>query len=97
MNLPESIKAFTFRFLKIVINSQGIKLKNEANMVMYEETKIILLKAYLVFLFINELNHFMKRYLNKNKSYNSCKTTELKESKEIGEQFNKITFWLYIN
>ena len=59
---------------------------------MYEETKIILLKAYLVFLIINELNHFMKRYLNKNKSYNSCKTTELKETKEIGEQLIKLLF-----
>ena len=59
---------------------------------MYEETKIILLKAYLVFLIINELYHFMKRYLNKNKSYNSCKTTELKESKEIGEQLIKLLF-----
>ena len=92
MNLPESIKPFTFRFLKIVINSQGIKLKNEANIIMYEETKIILLKAYLVFLIINELNHFMKRYLNKNKSYNSCETTELKESKEIGERLIKLLF-----
>ena len=92
MNLPESIKAFTFRFLNIVINSKGIKLKNEANIVIDQETKITLLKAYLVFLIIHELNHFMKRYLNKNKSFNSCKTPEIKECKEGGEQLIKLLF-----
>ena len=92
MNLPESIKAFTFRFLKIVINSQGIKLKNESKMVIDHEIKILLLRAYLVFLVIHELNHFMKRYLNKNKSFNSCKTPEIKECKEGGEQLIKLLF-----
>ncbi len=29
MNLPKSIKGFTFRFLKIVVNSEGVKLKTK--------------------------------------------------------------------
>ena len=50
MNLPQTIKGFTFRFLKIVLNSRGIKLNvdNTAN-------TPILLRAYLIFVIIHEL------------------------------------------
>ena len=89
MNLPESIKGFTFRFLKIVINSKGVKLKPNSKNI---ENITILLTAYLVFLAIHELNHFMKRYLNQNKSFKVCKTPEIKEYKEGGEQLIKLLF-----
>ena len=90
MSLPESIKAFTFRFLKIVINYEGIRLNNEqsSNSIII----LLLLKAYLVFIVIHELNHFMKRYLNKNQIYDLCKTPIIKDYKEGGEQLIKLLF-----
>ena len=90
MNLPKSIKGFTFRFLKIIVNSEGVELKNKEHI--DEENILILLKAYLIFLIIHELNHFMKRYLNKKNSYKVCKTPEIKEHKEGGEQLIKLLF-----
>ena len=90
MSLPESIKAFTFRFLKIVINYEGIRLNNEqsSNSIII----LLLLKAYLVFIVIHELNHFMKRYLNQNQIYDLCKTHIVKDYKEGGEQLIKLLF-----
>ena len=90
MSLPESIKAFTFRFLKIVINYEGIRLNNEqsSNSIII----LLLLKAYLVFIVIHELNHFMKRYLNQNQIYDLCKTPIVKDYKEGGEQLIKLLF-----
>ena len=94
MSLPESIKAFTFRFLKIVINSEGIRLKNEQS---YNTIIILLLlKAYLVFIVIHELNHFMKRYLNQNQIYDLCKTPIVKDYKEGGEQLKVARFSLAV-
>ena len=92
MSLPESIKGFTFGYLKIVINSKGIKLENDANMSINQANKMLLLKAYLVFLIIQELNHFIKRFLNKNKSFNLSITTEINGCKEGGEQLIKLLF-----
>ena len=90
MNLPETIKAFTFRFLKIVVNSKGIRLKNEQQK---NSTVIfLLLEAYLVFIVIHELNHFMKRYLNQNQNYDVCKTPHVKDFKEGGEHLIKLLF-----
>ena len=63
MSLPESIKAFTFLFLKIVIKSKGVRLKNEesknSNKNIGDNIILLLLKADLVFIIIHELNHFM--------------------------------------
>jgi len=56
MRLSRDIKAFTFRFLKIVINIEDVEFKNGNN----EEDKEILLKAYLMFLLIHEFNHLIK-------------------------------------
>ena len=64
MGLPKTIKGFTFRFLKIVINSKGIILN------MNEISKFTLLKAYLIFVLINGQNHFMKRHFNINSVIN---------------------------
>ena len=91
MNLPESIKGFTFPFLRIVINSKGVKLKTNYQNI-DNVSIILLLKAYLIFLVIQELNHFMKRYLNQNMSYKICKTSEIKGYKEGGEQLIKLLF-----
>ena len=91
MNLPESIKGFTFLFLKIIINSKGVKLKTNSQNI-DKLSILLLLKAYLIFLLIYELNHFMKRYLNQNKSYKICKTPEIKDYKEGGEQLIKLLF-----
>ena len=96
MNLPESIKAFTFRFLKIVINSKGIRLKNEQskdkNKNIGNNVILLLLKAYLIFIIIHELNHFMKRYLNQNKAYDLCKTPTVNEHNEGGELLIELIF-----
>jgi len=92
MNLPESIKAFTFGFLKIVINSEGVKLKTKNNAYLDKSILLIFLQVYLIFLIIHEFNHFMKRYLHQNKSFKICKTQEIKEYKEVGEHLIKILF-----
>jgi hypothetical protein len=96
MSLPETIKAFTFRFLKIVINSEGVRLNNEqsTNSIINidNDAILLLLKAYLVFIIIHELNHFMKRYLNKNQIYDLCKTPTVKDYNEGGEQLIKLLF-----
>ena len=96
MNLPETIKAFTFRFLKIVINSKGVRLKNEQSKNSSENIGnsiiLLLLKAYLVFIVIHELNHFMKRYLNKNQTYDLCKTPTVKDHNEGGELLIELIF-----
>ena len=96
MSLPETIKAFTFRFLKIVINSEGVKLNNEKSNNSFinisNDVIQLLLKAYLIFIIIHELNHFMKRYLNKNINYDLCKTPTVKEYNEGGEQLIKLLF-----
>ena len=90
MSLPATIKAFTFRFLKIVINSEGVKLKIEKET--DNDVSFLLLKAYLVFIIIQQLNDFMKIYLNKNQAYDLCKTSIGKDSKEGGEQLIKLLF-----
>ena len=92
MSLPESIKGFTFRFLKIVINYEGIQFETANNEDIDKTIMLTLLQAYLVFVVIHELNHYMKRYLNKNKSFKICKTPEIKEYKEGGEQLIKLLF-----
>ena len=96
MSLPETIKAFTFRFLKIVINSKGVRIKNEQStnsiINMNNDIRSLLLKAYLIFIVIHELNHFMKRYLNKNQTFDLCKTPIVKEYKEGGEHLIKLLF-----
>ena len=53
MRLLEFIGGFAFRFLKIVLNSEGIKFNPENNNYIP-----ILLKAYLVFVIIHEQNHY---------------------------------------
>ena len=59
MRLPEFIGGFAFRFLKIVLNSEGIKFNPENNNYIP-----ILLKAYLVFVIIHEQNHYMLTNIN---------------------------------
>jgi hypothetical protein len=91
MALPETIKGFTFRFLKIVLNSEGIGLEN-----FNSNNNLILLKAYLIFVIIHEFNHFMKRFFNKDKKTNLCHTPEIKdcddERGEGGKQLIKLLF-----
>ena len=89
MGLPETIKGFTFRFLKIIINSEGASFQSE---IMDDENRFILIKAYLVFLIIHEQNHFMKRYFNKNKAITSCKTPDVKGYNEGGRHLIKLLF-----
>ena len=92
MSLPATIKAFTFRFLKIVINSEGVRLKYDKEENIDTDVIFLLLKAYLVFIIIHELNHFMKRYLNKDQDVDLCKTPSIKDYKEGGEQLIKLLF-----
>ena len=87
MRLPKEIKGFTFRFLKIVINSIGIKLFSNNNV-----EKIILLKAYLIFVIIHEENHFIKRCYNINAKSHLCDTPKIKEYDEGGKHLIKLLF-----
>ena len=92
MGLPSSIKGFTFRFLKIVINSEGIEFPSKVNKEIDVESKNTLLRAYLVFVIIHEQNHFMKRYFNKNQPNILCKTPVIKNISEGGRQLIKLLF-----
>ena len=92
ISLPKSIKGFTFRFLKIVINSQGIVFANYQNQQMDKESKRILLQAYLIFVIIHEQNHFLKRTFNKNMANILCKTPDIKGCDEGGRQLIKLLF-----
>ena len=92
MGLPSSIKGFTFRFLKIVINSEGIQFQSERNQKIDIESKFKLLKAYLIFLIIHEQNHFMKRYFNINQTNTLCNTPLIKNISEGGRQLIKLLF-----
>ena len=86
MGLPKTIKGFTFRFLKIVINSKGILLNMDDN------SKIILLKAYLIFVLIHEQNHFIKRYFNINYNVHLCDTPNINNYNEGGRHLIKLLF-----
>ena len=90
MALPEEIKGFTFRFLKIFLNHQGINLKYSD-----ETNKKTLLKAYLVLVIIHELNHFIKRYFNEQNPNSLFNTPIIKGSNvrgEGGKQLIKLLF-----
>ena len=78
MALPEEIKGFTFRFLKIVINSEGVNIESK-NTNINDNDINILLKAYLVFIIIHELNHFMKRQFNKDQILMFVELQKLKD------------------
>lgn len=60
MPLSKEFKAFTMRYLKIVINVCDIKFPKENSI----NDDHILLKSYLVFILIHELNHLIKRLNN---------------------------------
>ena len=80
MGLPETIKGFTFRFLKIILNFQGIKYSS-----LNVTNKNDLLKAYLVFVIIHEQNHYIKRFLKINIKSDLCKTPKINDGNDEGE------------
>ena len=89
MALPKTIKGFTFRFLKIVINSEGIEFERVNN------NKLILLQAYLIFVIIHELNHFLKRYFNIDEPNDLCHSPKISgfdDEGEGGKQLIKLLF-----
>ena len=89
MTLPKTIKGFTFRFLKIILNYNGIELYTNNKFDTNE-----LLKAYLIFVIIHEINHFIKRYFNKDIAYDLCRTPKINEldEGEGGKQLIKLLF-----
>ena len=89
MALPKTIKAFTFRFLKIILNYNGIKLNRTEK---YDAKE--LLKAYLIFIIIHEQNHFIKRYFNENLAYDECCTPKINvlDEEEGSKQLIKLLF-----
>ena len=87
MSLPKEIKGFTFRFLKIILNSQGIQL--DANNL---DDKMLLLKAYLIFMIIYEQNNFIRRYFNKNKNVCICDFPNIDDCNEGEEQLINLLF-----
>ena len=87
MSLPSTIKGFTFRFLKIVLNCEGIKLNS-----IHRQKNNILLKGYFIFVIIHEQNHFIKRYFNKNVKNNLCNTPKINNYNEGGKHLIKILF-----
>ena len=94
MALPEEIKGFTFRFLKIIINSEGVSIESK-KAINDDNDKYILLKAYLVFIVIYELNNFIKRQFNLNNKIDVCKTSKIRvfdDEGEGGKQLIKLLF-----
>ena len=93
MALPEEIKGFTFRFLKIIINTEGVNIESKKTNI-DDSDKNILLRAYLVFKVIHELNHFMKRQFNLDSTIDACKTPKMKvfdDEVEVGKQLIKLS------
>ena len=80
MGLPETIKGFTFRFLKIILNFKGIKFSR-----LNVTNKNDLLMAYLVFVIIHEQNHYIKRFLKINIKSDLCKTPKINDGNDEGE------------
>ena len=94
MALPEEIKGFTFRFLKIIINSEGVNIESKKSNIDGND-KNILLRAYLVFKVIHELNHFIKRQFNLGSTIDVCKTQKIKgfdDEREEEKQLIKLFF-----
>ena len=91
MRLPSVIKGFTFRFLKIILNCNGIefKINNEKENTDKENE---LIKAYLVFVILYVQNHFIKRNQNKGINFNLFKTPNINNVKEGGEQLIDLLF-----
>ena len=87
MNLPENIKAFTFYYIKIVFNGNGIKFQADNDI-----EKIQLLKAYLIFVILNEQNHFIKRYFNIGTKNSLCNTQKIGDIREGGKQLITLLF-----
>jgi len=58
MRLSYRCKAITFRFLKIVINSEDLTIHKNQNS--DNDVKLKLIRAYLIFIIIPELNHLIK-------------------------------------
>ena len=87
MGLPNNIKGFTFRFLKIVLNTKGINLNFDD--IVSTNT---LLKAYLIFVIIHEQNHFIKRYFNIDVQTDLCETPKISGYSEGGKHLIKLLF-----
>ena len=63
VDLSTEFKAFPFRFLRIIINTSNVSfriIENNSNKI----NNYILVKAYLIFLLLHELNYFIKRIYN---------------------------------
>jgi len=87
MSLPKEIKGFTFRFLRIVLNCNGIEFKNNCDF-----NKVTLLKAYLIFVIIHEQNHFIKKYFSHGIISKLCGTPKIDEVREGGKQLMQLLF-----
>ena len=87
MGLPKTIKDFTFRFLKIIINTKGIIMNMDD-----DKKSSTLLKAYLIFVIIHEENHFIKRYFNKDINAHLCDTPKINGYNEGGKHLIKLLF-----
>ena len=87
MGLPKTIKGFTFRFLKIIINTKGIIMNMDD-----DKKSSTLLKAYLIFVIIHEENHFIKRYFNKDINAHLCDTPKINGYNEGGKHLIKLLF-----
>ena len=82
MDLSTDYKAFTFRFLKIIINTSNISFKLQKND--FKEN-ITLIKAFLIFLILHELNHLIKRLPNIDKDSDKVMTPRKEGGKELIE------------
>ena len=63
MDLSTEFKEFSFRFLGIIIKTSNVSfriIENNSN----KKNNYILVKAYLIYLILHELNYFIKRIYN---------------------------------
>ena len=85
MDLSKNYKGFTFRFLKIIINTSNIYLDDEKQKI----SNSTLIKAYLVFLIVHEINHLIKRYYKTEKDSSQVFTPRENEG---GEELISLLF-----
>ena len=82
--LPKTIKGFTFRFLKIILNCNGIIFNGKTDNSNLND----LLKAYLAFVIVHETNYFMKIFFNINVEYQLCNTPKINNDEGKGPKLS---------
>ena len=88
MPISKNYKAFTSRFLKIIINTENVEFK-KGGQNLDEHSKKLLMKTYLIFIIIQEISNLIKRL---NKVILDSDKTATYSSEEGGKELMEILF-----